>query len=123
MSKVGKKLATTDQGHIAIVGRQPVQCKCMWCGDYMRSDQPCITPEQRAFIRAFIKDNGRFWKRILGDQWLKAIGPSESIQLRNSRGPQWLEWFSGSKIQSPDAAIERRERTNRRFVLKQEDNQ
>lgn len=100
--KINKRLMTTDSGHVALVGRQPSQNKCVWCGKWMLDDRQCITSEQREFILAFAKQNGRSWKKRLNDLWAKGEGPQESITLRNTLGPSWLAGFQLSKIEAID---------------------
>lgn len=113
--KIGKRLMKTSAGHIALVGRQPAQNKCAWCGKWMLDDRQCITPEQREFILTFAEQNGRSWKKKLNDLWAKGEGPQESIALRNTLGPSWLAEFQLSKVEAISESQLVRDRVSRRI--------
>jgi hypothetical protein len=110
MVKPNKRLARTNRGHIALVGRQPVQCKCVWCDKAFMSDIECLNDMQREFILDYARTNGRSWKKKLGDEWFCAKGCQVSISIRNSFGPTWLANLSLAKIKEVDDAIALRER-------------
>jgi hypothetical protein len=116
--RINKRLMRTKHGHEALVGRQPAQNKCAWCGKWMLDDRQCLTPEQRAFIMKFASDNGRSWKKKLADQWLNAEGPQESMAIRNSFGPSWLADFKMSKANEINDARDLVNRVNKRTEQK-----
>lgn len=49
-----------------------------------------LTEEQHAALAAYAAKHGRYWKRALGDEWMRASAPAILHRLRNTHGPAWL---------------------------------
>jgi hypothetical protein len=81
----------------------------------MLDDRPCLTPEQRAFILKFARENGKSWKKKLSDQWFNAEGPQESISIRNNFGPSWLADFKMAKVEVINEKITLVDRVNKKM--------
>jgi hypothetical protein len=52
-----------------------------------------LTPEQIAALRSFATRNGRGWKKVLSDLWMRAAAAPTLHNLRNTHGPTWLVTF------------------------------
>ena len=67
-----------------------------------------LTTEQIQALKAFAKDNGRYWKAVLRDVWMAGGFNSETgsyidaplMQLRNMEGvgPAWLNRFAAKTL-------------------------
>lgn len=53
-----------------------------------------LTAEQLTALREYATLHGRTWKMQLLDDWMAARVPGPLQQLRNSRGPAWLNGFA-----------------------------
>ena len=51
---------------------------------------PDLDAETLAALRDFAKREGRTWKSILNNHWMKASLPGILHRLRNTHGPEWL---------------------------------
>lgn len=107
MTRLGK----TSYGHVAFVGRQPGQCRCVWCNNQFYSDRPCLTDEQKQFVLTYAKAAGRLWKSKLESEWRCNHGPAVSIELREQRGVNWLTDLSLAKLERVLEFSKRRERS------------
>lgn len=63
-----------------------------------------LTEKEHAAIRAYARENGRYWKARLRDDWMNARTAGILQVLRNSHGPSWLVSFSLTSSQSPAAS-------------------
>ena len=62
-------------------------------------DCPALTPEQEQALSDFVAENGKNWKKILADGWLRAAYPGPLQQVRNQFGPSWLRlWQPGISV-------------------------
>jgi len=66
-----------------------------------------LTEKEQAAIRAYARENGRYWKARLRDDWMNARTTGILQTLRNSRGPSWLASFSlaSSQPAAPERVI------------------
>lgn len=64
-----------------------------------------LTEKELAAVRAYARENGRYWKARLRDDWRNARTTGILQALRNSHGPSWLVSFSPPSSQPP-AALE-----------------
>lgn len=60
-----------------------------------------LTEMEHAAIIAYARENGRYWKARLRDDWMNARTTGFLQALRNSHGPSWLISFSLASSQAP----------------------
>jgi hypothetical protein len=69
------------------------QRKCRYCGshggDFGRHNSPCLSPEELAALKEYVKTNGRTWRSKLREAWTR----DEPIlrEVRNRVGPSKLD--------------------------------
>ncbi len=71
-------------------GRQPGQQKCRWCGNWYRSQEPCLTDEEKRAIEAWRDENGVRWRSKLLSVWETSSAGSVLQGVRNKIGPKGL---------------------------------
>ena len=49
-----------------------------------------LTAEEHAAVCQYARENGRYWKARLRDDWMRARTTGIMQALRNSHGPSWL---------------------------------
>lgn len=115
-----EKVATVRLGHQAIFRRAPGQCKCTWCGRALRSDKPCFSDDEKAFLLRFAMMSGKAWKRSMCDRWLNStdcelVYPEMIRRNLGEYSKEWLRWFSLAKAVRLQEVIDRRDRARRKL--------
>lgn len=69
-------------------------------GPRMEQQMSALTEEQRTALITYAEQKGRFWKRALLEDWMRAAPriSGELQQIRNTLGPTWLRGVSLKEV-------------------------
>ena len=67
------------------------QCKCLWCGRWRQTFEPCWPDDVKDALAKWAGDNGRTWKSKLLSAWSKGEDVGQQLQwLKGACSPSTL---------------------------------